>query len=80
MCFMAWMYELIATFSMAFLTHYLLKQGIPNMYYLEAIIMFVVIPFVHIMNDEDTKIIILEENWYQGIRHMFGIYTSPALR
>ena len=76
---MAWLYELIAMLS-AILTPYLRKQGIPNLYYPDAIVMFVVIPFVHIMNDEDTKIIILEENWYQGIRHMFGIYTSPALR
>ena len=26
------------------------------------------------MNDEETKGIIAEENWYQGIRHMLGIY------
>ena len=79
MCFMAWIYELIATLS-ALLTPYLKKHGIPNLYYPDAIIMFVVIPFVHLMNDEDTKSIILEENWYQGLRHMLGIHTSQVLR
>ena len=77
MCFMAWMYELIAILS-AFSTPYLHNLGIPNLHYPDAIIIFVVIPFVHLMNDEDTKIVILEENWYQGIRHMLGIYTNSA--
>ena len=43
----------------------------------DAIVMFVVIPFFHLMNDEDTKTIILNEGWYQAIRHMFGIYIEP---
>ena len=79
MCFMAWVYELIATLF-AILSPYLHKQGIPNLYYPDAITMFVVIPFVHIMNDEDTKIIVFEENWYQGLRHMLGIHTSQVLK
>ena len=27
------------------------------------------------MNDEETKGIIAEENWYQGFRHMLGIHV-----
>ena len=40
--------------------------------------MFVVIPFIHLLNDEDTKGIIANENWYQGLRHMLGIYIQVA--
>ena len=76
---MSWMFELIAIVS-AVLTPSLHKLGISNLHYIDAIVMFVVIPFVHLTNDEDTKVIILQENWYQGIRHILGIYTDPALR
>ena len=79
MCFMAWMYELIATISIL-LRPFLRKHGISTLHYLDAIIMFVVIPFVHLMNDEDTKHIILVENWYQGLRHMLGIQASQLRR
>ena len=75
MCLMAWLYELIATLS-AVTTPYLQKLGIPNLHFPDAIIMFVVIPFTHLMNDEDTKEIILEKNWYQGVRHMLGLHTT----
>jgi hypothetical protein len=73
------MFEVIAIVSTV-LTPSLHKLGISNLHYIDAIVMFVLIPFVHLTNDEDTKIIILEENWYQGLRHMLGVYTNPALR
>ena len=76
---MAWMYELIGTLS-AILTPFLSKLKIPNLHYPDAIVMFMVIPFLHLMNDEDTKIIILEENWYQGLRYMLGAHTNSALK
>ena len=38
--------------------------------------MNVIIPIVYLMNDEETKGIIAEEGWYQGIRHMMGIYIK----
>ena len=79
MCCMSWMIELIAITS-AILSPRLVKLGFSNLHYIDAIIMFVVIPFAHLMNDEDTKLIILQENWYQGLRHMLGVYTAPALR
>ena len=75
MCCMAWMYELLATLS-AILTPSLFKIGISNLHYVDAIVMFVLIPFVYLMNDEDTKRIILEEDWYEGIRHVLGIYKE----
>ena len=79
MCCMGWMYEFVAILS-GILTPFLHKLGIHNMYYPDAIVMFVVIPFVHLMNDEDTKIIILQRNWYQGLRHMLGMHTNSAVR
>ena len=73
MCFMGWLYELLSIGSIL-ITPFLHTHGIPNLHFIDAIIMFLVIPFLHLMNDEDTKGIIFEENWYQGIRHMLGIY------
>ena len=75
MCFMGWLYELLSIVSII-MSPFLLKHGIANVHFIDAIIMFLVIPFLHLMNDEDTKAIIYEENWYQGIRHMLGIYTE----
>ena len=74
MCCMAWIYEFVATLSAA--TSPLLRRfEIRNLHYPDAIITFVVIPLVYLMNDEDTKTIILEKNWYQGLRNMLGLYT-----
>ena len=75
MCCMAWLYELVATLTAA-TTPLLQKLEIPNLHYPDAIISFVVMPLVYLMNDEDTKTIILEENWYQGLRHVVGLYTK----
>ena len=72
-------FELIVIVSAA-LTPPLHKLGISNLHYIDVIVMFVVIPFAHLMKDDDTKIIILEENWYQGLRHILGVYTNPALQ
>jgi hypothetical protein len=74
---MGWLYELLSIGS-ALITPFLHKHGIPNLHFPDAIIMFLVIPFFHLMNDEDTKAIIFEENWYQGIRHMLGIYNEKV--
>ena len=41
-------------------------------------IIFVAIPFAHLLNDEMTKGIISEESWYQGLRYMLGIYVEPT--
>lgn len=75
MCFMAWVYELFSIAS-SLMTPLLQRLGIPNIHSVDAIIMFVVIPFCHLMNDEETKEIINEESWYEGIRHMLGIYVE----
>jgi hypothetical protein len=52
--------------------------GIHCRHYPDVIMMFVLIPFAHLMNDEDTKTVITQENWYQGLRHMLGIHNTIA--
>ena len=42
--------------------------------------MNVIIPIVYLMNDEETKGIIAEEGWYQGIRYMLGTYNRVKRR
>ena len=79
MCFMGWLYELISIASLL-LTPVMINNGVPNIYYADAIMMFVVIPVVHLMNDEETKQIIYERNWYQGFRHMLGLYREPEVK
>ena len=71
-CFMGGLYELIGVASAA-LTPTLNDLGLRYLYFPDAIVMFLVIPFIHIMNDEDTKSIIADEGWIQGIRYMFNI-------
>ena len=74
---MRWLYEVLATLSTS-LTPLLHKVGFPNIYLPDAILMSVVIPFANLMNDEETKGIISEANWYQGLRYMLGVYVEPA--
>ena len=38
--------------------------------------MFVIIPMVHLINDAETKYIILEKGWCNGIRHLLGTYET----
>ena len=72
---MGWLYELLSIASIV-LTPILTNSGVPNIHWIDAIIMFFAIPFVHLLNDEETKGIISEENWYEGIRHLLGIYIK----
>ena len=53
---------------------FLQNRGLHNLHFADALVMFIVIPFSHLINDEETKGIIAEESWYQGLRHMIGIY------
>ena len=76
-CCMSWLYEFLAIASAMF-TPLLHEYGIPNLHMLDAIIMSIVIPFSHLMNDEDTKEVIFEENWYQGIRYLLGIHRKQV--
>jgi hypothetical protein len=68
-CFMSWMYEFIGVVFTLFAPP-LKDLGFYYLYFPDAILMFVIIPSIHIMNDEDTK---AEEGWIQGIRYMLKI-------
>ena len=81
MCFMSWLYELLAIVSAimsSFLGAQVQEFEIPNIHFPDAIIMFIVIPFIHLLNDEEIKGIIFEQGWIQGIKCVLGIYTEPS--
>ena len=71
------MYELIGVIF-TILSPLLQDLGFDRVYYLDAILMFLIIPFLHLMNDEDTKSIVLEESWMNGIIHMLGLRNAAA--
>ena len=79
MCFMGWLFELIAI-VFACLAPLLHHFEIPNLHMIDCTMMFVLIPFFHLLNDEKTNGIISDENWYQGMRHLLGIYIPPKKR
>ena len=74
-CFLSWLYELLGTVA-TLLSPGLHSLGIRYYYYVDAIIMFLIIPFCHLMNDDETKGIIIERGWYQGIKYMAGLRDS----
>ena len=82
MCFMSWLYELLAV-VFALMSSFLGKQiqefKIPNIHFPDVIIMFIVIPFIHLLNDEEIKNIIFEQGWIEGVKYVLGIYTEPSL-
>ena len=77
-CFSSCLYELIGTVITA-MSPALMSSGVEHQYYVDAIIMFLIIPLFHLMNDEVTKGIIVEKGWYWGLKHMIGYQHSTAL-
>ena len=79
MCFMASMVEMFAI-ATAILSGILGAQlqelSVPNIHFPDAIFMSVIIPSIHLLNQEETKGIIFEKGWYQGFKHVFGRYTE----
>jgi hypothetical protein len=71
----SWLIELIST-ALSFSFSYLHSLGLHHLHYPDCILMNIIIPLCHLMNDEETKGIISEENWYQGFRHMLGLYEQ----
>ena len=69
----------VATLLCAVLGSQIQEFNIPNIHFPDAILMFVVIPFIHLLNDEDTKTIIFEQGWIQGIKYVLGIYKDNKL-
>ena len=76
MCTMGTIYELIAIafFPLTPILHE--KVSGPNITLVDAVLVSIFIPFLHLMNDDDTKGIVFEENWFQGIRYVLGLYKK----
>ena len=77
-CFIAWLLELSSSLF-AMLTPLFMSFGVTNRHYPDAIIMFIMIPFVHLMNDAETKAIIYDKSWYRGLRHTLGIWKTKPI-
>ena len=77
LCFYSCLYELLGT-VITVVTPTLYSLGIHHQYYVDAIMMFLVIPFLHLMNDEITKAVIVEQGWYQGVKYMAGYHDQAA--
>ena len=69
---MGWVIELMGG-VVAAITPLLYDLGFLNVYYLNVILLFVLIPFMHLMNDEETKGIVSDSNWFHGLRHLLGL-------
>ena len=76
---MGWAIELIGGVIVA-ITPMLYDLGFLNVYYINVILFFVLLPLLHLMNNEDTKGIILEFSWYHGIRHLLGCRRVSSQR
>ena len=77
-CFIAWLLELLSSIF-AMLTPLFMSFGVTNRHYPDAIIMFIMIPFIHLMNDAETKSVIYEKSWYRGLRHTLGIWKTKLI-
>ena len=55
------------------------KYGWANTSFTDPISMFLILPFLQLMNDEDTKEIIYDENWFQAIKFILGIYVPSKV-
>ena len=71
-CFIGWFLELVGVISIAMAPN-LYELGLSNPHYPNAIIMFIVIPFLHLMNDQDIKSAIYDHGWYYGLKQMFTL-------
>ena len=70
-CFMGWLYEIVGV-VLTLLTP-LIKELISfNVSYVDAVLMFVILPATFFINDEDTKTVITDEGWIEGGKYMLG--------
>ena len=77
MCCLGWAYELAGSLFILLIPVFNILE-ITNANFPDAILMFILVPYVYLLNDEETKTIIVQESWYQGIRYMLGIHTQVA--
>ena len=72
-------YELICNMFVLISPVLKYKYGWANTSFADPVSMFVILPFIHLMNDEDTKEIIYDENWFQAIKFILGIYVPSRV-
>ena len=49
----------------------LVALGASNIYFIDAILMFVMLPAMYLINDEEIKTLITEHGYIRGIMNMF---------
>ena len=76
MCFLGLLIELALAILIIIWVLFNVSGAYPYFEFFNAIIRTIVIPFVNILNDEDTKTVITEKSWYYGILHALGMYPS----
>ena len=71
-CFMGWLMEIMGSI-MVTISPMLYDLGFLNVYYINVIMSFLIIPIMHLINNEETKGIVSESNWFNGLRHLLGL-------
>ena len=70
--FIGWLCELVGSVMSSLTPKLLFESGFSHVYYSDSLIMFVIIPFVYLVNDEEVKGVIYDQGWYKGLRYMVG--------
>ena len=78
MCTMTIVYEFISTLFVLMTPVLKYRYGWTNTYSTDPVSLFVIIPFLQLMNDDDTKEIIFDENWLQAIKYILGMYIPSS--
>ena len=73
MCIISWLIEIFGTLCHVLFLSLKNSLGLAGIHYIEVIFMFIVIPFIYLMNDEDTKGTIANQGWYAGLKYMLGL-------
>ena len=77
MTVVAWLYEFFSVLS-AFLSPILKRYHIDHIHFVDCLIMFVIIPTHYLINDEDTRTVVANGGWCQGLRFILGIQREIA--
>ena len=79
MCFLGFLIEIMDNIFIVVIESVLkYKYGFSNTYLCDVVLMFVMNPFLLFLNDDDTKEIIGQEGWIQGLKFMLEIYKPQA--
>ena len=68
---MGWLYEIVGV-VLTLLTPLIQELVSFNVSYVDAVLMFVILPATFFINDEDTKTVITDEGWIEGAKYMLG--------